>query len=291
MTPESVKLLRRLDERWSDYFGLYAVDGENRAVSQVLVLHVNTSTRAGKEKVAGIAGVGTLPAYSRKGLSTALMKAAHERIRHEGMRLSFLTTSSSLVAKDMYNKLGYSTMATFQGGFRKVIPARRRDGLELRRLRAKDAKVLDWVFSEQTSHALGFNCRQPKFLGMKLKTDPSLAKSISVASIGGRTVGYVRATVEGAGVNIEELIAVDDSAREGILAEVERKFKPKWDLCTSLCDYALAEFYTRKGFTVYGPGWGRVMVACVDGSMSSSDIAQLYGVEDKQFIMYPSDAF
>ena len=81
MTPETIRLRQEFDRRWADFLGVYALDADGRAVSQVQILHIDTATKDGREKVPGIAAVGTLPGYSRRGLSTTLMKSAHERIR------------------------------------------------------------------------------------------------------------------------------------------------------------------------------------------------------------------
>jgi predicted acetyltransferase len=291
MTPENIRLRQKFDKRWADFLGLYALDAGGRAVSQVQVLHIDTATKDGREKVAGISAVGTLPGYSRRSLSTALMKSAHERIRNEGIRLSLLTTSSSLVAHGMYSKLGYTTIATFQRGFRKVHYLPRRCGLKLMPFTQKDSKALDRAFAKQTSDALGFTYRQRCFLSIKIRCEPELAKSIKVAVNDEGIVGYARTRFEGSNVTVEELVAIDESTREDILVAVERKFKPEWLLCAGLCDSKLSEFYKRHGFTIYGPGWGKVMATCVDGSMDGRDVAELYAANDKRFIMYSLEDF
>ena len=74
MTPETIRLRQKFDKRWADFLELYALDADGRAVSQVLILHIDTATKDGREKVAGMAAVGELPGYSRRGFSTALMK-------------------------------------------------------------------------------------------------------------------------------------------------------------------------------------------------------------------------
>lgn len=293
MSPEVVELIRRFDKRTSDYYGVYALDDNARPVSQVLVLHIETKTRDGIEKVAGIAGVGTLPGHARHGLSTALMKRAHELSKDRGMRTSILLTSASLVAYDMYAKLGYSTIATFDRGIKRLTPIKPRKvhTLKLRTFKLSDAEPLDGAFASQTKDSLGFVCRQPKFLAMKAKTHQISAEKIKVASMGRRIVGYVRVESTADYAEIQELIAIDDSTRLDVLDAVERQPKAKWLVCTGLCDRKLSSFYASRGFSIYEPGWGRVMATSADGSLSSEEIAKLYGVDEGRFVINASDTF
>ncbi len=106
MTPDNLKLLRRLDKRIPDYYGICLLDDQSRPISQVLLLHIDTKTQNGLERAAGIVGVATMPGHSRQGLSTALMKKAHELAREHGMRIAILITSASGVAHELYTKLG-----------------------------------------------------------------------------------------------------------------------------------------------------------------------------------------
>lgn len=109
--------------------------------------------------------------------------------------------------------------------------------------------------------------------------------------MGRRIVGYARVDSDRDRVEVEELVAIDDSARHAILDAIERKSKAKWMVCSALCDRRLSSLYESRGFRIYEPGWGRVMGACVDGSLSNEEMAKLYGVGDGRFIIYASDTF
>jgi predicted acetyltransferase len=291
MTPQTVRYLRKYDRRYSTYYGLYALNDEGRAVSQVLVLHIQTRTKNGRELVAGIQGVGTLPGYSRQGYSIALMKRAHELLDEAGIHVSFLLTSASLVAHEMYEKLGYSTMATFNRGLRAVERTHRKRLLTLKRYEPKYAAALDRLFARQTEEALGFVYRQPKYLTIGTKVYPSLAERIKVAVAAGRVVGYVCSNSEGSCTNIDELVAVDDEVRKSIFDKLERKFKPRYLSLGSHIDSRLTRFYEQEGFSIQGPGWGRVMAVGIDRSLSIRDIADLYGVNEGRFVLYSVDGF
>jgi predicted acetyltransferase len=294
MTAQTARYLRQHDKRYAPYYGLYALSDEGRVVSQVLVLHIETRTKNGKELVGGIQGVGTLPRYSRQGYSTALMKRAHELLGEAGIRTSFLITSASLVAHELYEKLGYSTISTFHRGLRATESTKQKRSLSLKRYEPRCAAALDRLFAHQTEGALGFTYRQPKYLTIATKAYPSLAEKISVAVASDQVVGYVCAGSEGGRVNvvnIEELVAVDDGMRKSILMELERKFKPKYVSLGSLIDSKLTRFYEQEGFEIQGPGWGQVMAAGVEQTLSGPDIADLYGVNEGRFVLYSVDNF
>jgi predicted acetyltransferase len=291
MTPQTARYLRKYDRRYSKYFGLYALNDEGRAVSQVLVLHIQTRTKNGKELVGGIQGVGTLPRYSRQGYSIALMTRAHELLAEAGIRISFLLTSASLVAHEMYQKLGYSTIASFQRGIRAVERTHSKRLLTLKRYEPKHAAAVDRLFTRQTEGSLGFVYRQPKYLTIMRKAYPNLAERTSVAIAKGRVVGYVCANSESGCTNIDELVALDDDVKRLILMELERKFKPKYLFVSNLIDSELTRFYEQDGFTIQGPGWGRVMAMGIDRSISTREITDLYGVNERCFTLYSVDNF
>ena len=292
ITPDRVRQIRKLDRRCSDYYGVYALDDDGRAVSQVVVLHIDTQTTEGLESVAGIAAVGTLPGHLRRGMSTALMEKAHELSQERGIRISFLLTFSSLVAHEMYLKLGYKTFATFDRGYKHLRRrTRKRHGIQLRGFKIKDAPKLDRLFSLQTEGRLGFIHRQNGFIAMKVRTHQVMPERIKVAGWHGKTVGYLRVESEADFVSTEELVGLDDETRHGILEEVENLPKARWAICYGLCDARISQVYQSRGYNVHKPGFGRVMATCLDSSLSGDEISELYGVDDDRFVIYPFDTF
>ena len=291
MTPQTVRFLRKSDRRYANCYGLYALNDADQIVSQVLLLHIETRTKKGRELVGGIQGVGTFPAYSRQGYSTALMKRAHELFAEAGIHISFLLTSASLVAHEMYEKLGYSTMTAFSRGIKRTTRPRGNPSLRFRKYEPKYATVLDNLFARQTKGALGFVYRQSRYLNVAARVYPDLTEKINVAFAEDRVLGYVCARSEGGAVVVEELVAVEDAARKLILRELERKLKPKYLLFSNLIDSQLAHFYAQEGFSIQAPSWARVMATSIDGSLNGREIADLYDVNNGRFVLYSIDNF
>lgn len=286
MSPSNIKILRRLDKRIPDYYGICALDGQGRPISQVLLLHVDTKTQNGLERVAVIVGVATVPGHSRRGLSTVLMKKAHELALERGMRIAVLCTSASWVAYGMYAKLGYSTIGTFDRGIKQQpIKPRSSRRVKLRKFKLSDAPALDELFRSQTKGALGFVYRQPNFFGVKVQSHQISADGIKVATAGGRIVGYARVDKKSNLANVRELVAEDDPTRQAILEAAGAQFSTKWLTVSTLCDRKMADFYKRLGFRIYNPGWTRVMAASLDGSLNNDDVARLYGVKEGRFVI------
>lgn len=291
-TPEKIKLIRQLDKRSSDYYSIYALDDHGKPVSQVVVLHIDTQTQEGREKIAGIQAVATLPGHLRRGVSTALMRRAHELAREQGIRIAFLTTSSSLVAHGMYVKLGYSTLATFDRGYKRITGnSGKQRRLSLKKFDTRVASKLDELFSSQTRDRLGFIHRQNGFMAMLVKTNQATAEKLKIVYSGGKVVGYTRLQSEADVVTTNELVGTDDVTRSSILDQVERQPHALWAHCHSLCDARLSQLYRNKGYRLHEPCFGRVMVASVDRSLTAAEIAKLYGKDENRFVIYSLDSF
>jgi hypothetical protein len=204
-----------------------------------------------------------------------------------------LTTSASLVAFDMYTELGYSTLATFDRGIKRLTNKvqGKTPALKLRAFKQTDAKPLDAAFASHTANALGFVFRQPEYLAMRVKTLQTSAERIKVATVGNRIVGYSLLQHGGVYTEIQELIAIDHSSRLKILEAVGRQPKARWLICTGLCDRNLSNLYTTHGFHMYKSGWGRIMATCIDGTLKREEIAQLYGIDDGRFVISALDSF
>ena len=291
-TPEKIKLIRRLDKRSSDYYSIYALDDHGKPVSQVVVLYIDTQTQEGREKIAGIQAVATLPGHLRRGLSTALMRRAHELARERGIRIAFSTTSSSIVAHGLYVKLGYSTLATFDRGYKRITSkSGKQRHVSLRKFDARVASRLDELFSSQTRDRLGFIHRQDGFMAMLVKTNQATPEKLRIAYSGGEVVGYARVQGEADVVTTNELVGTDDAARSSIVDQIERQPHALWAYCSSLCDARLSQLYRNRGYRLHEPCFGRVMVASVDGSLTGDEIAKLYGKDENRFVIYSLDSF
>lgn len=87
--------------------GFCAVE-RNKLLGFVGVMRLPTRNKYGEtENVGGIWAVATRPALGRKGIGRRLLDTAEDYLREQGMRLSILTTSRSIVAYRWYSEIGY----------------------------------------------------------------------------------------------------------------------------------------------------------------------------------------
>ena len=87
------------------------IDG--KLVGFVGIMIIPTRTRHGEiENVGGIYAVAVRPSYMRQGIGRKLLDASENYMRQQGMKLSFLTTSRSIVAFQWYCDIGYEVVET-----------------------------------------------------------------------------------------------------------------------------------------------------------------------------------
>jgi GNAT superfamily N-acetyltransferase len=125
---------------WLERFGKYEPalgDGpvgmcallDGKLVGFVGVMQVPTRTKTGEiEMVGGIYGVATRPSISRKGIGRRLLEESEQWLRRQGIRLSFLTTSTAIVAYNWYAGIGYVRVATVDNYKHYYKVFRRRSG-------------------------------------------------------------------------------------------------------------------------------------------------------------------
>jgi len=116
LTPEKVALIRRLDPRPFPFLAVYAVE-EGVVAGQVGVYRLPMVSTQGREEVGGICAVCTHPAFSKRGVATALLEEAHSRMRRAGLRFSTLGTARHRVAHALYLRQGYEEVVAFTSAF------------------------------------------------------------------------------------------------------------------------------------------------------------------------------
>jgi len=80
-----------------------AIWHRGRPAATVAISHTPVRTPRGVMRVAGIGGVATHPDHRQRGLSSALLADAHDKMRADGAHVGFLSTG----IPDFYRKLGW----------------------------------------------------------------------------------------------------------------------------------------------------------------------------------------
>ena len=110
-TPKVLEELRANDNRYTPEFGVFALTERGNVAAGHLLMKIPTETTVGRLDVGGVNAVGTNPSFARRGAMTAVMNASHKYFREHGLEHSVLTTSRTLGAMMLYERLGYVELA------------------------------------------------------------------------------------------------------------------------------------------------------------------------------------
>jgi predicted acetyltransferase len=149
--------------------GFCAVENEH-VIGHVGVMDLATRSLDGRlEYVGGIYGVATLPSHARKGISTALMNRVHDHFRERNYPFSFLCTSHTLVAYNMYQKLGYIDLLERPNAY-KVLNQRKTKAAAKQGSGKIDFDKLLKIYDKFVKDRAGFVVRDKAYMEMLKKT-------------------------------------------------------------------------------------------------------------------------
>lgn len=290
LSPEQVAIIRRADNtRVPDYFALYAVEKE-KVLSQVGVVTVDTKTSFGSEKVGFIWGVCTRPKSARKGYAKKLINEAQRRLAEDDIRHSFLGTGKSLVAYDLYDKLGYMDFMTLDRGLR-ICNKTEEEGLDVTYSSSVRNEIIVELFAKYSKDLLGFVERPNNFLDVRKAWSWMPYNLIGAFKEGSKPIGYIVASTEGKIVRIRELCCpkIEDIGK--CITAFENKFKPDYLLLDGITGSILRGVFSKSGFKIFTDSWGILMVKDLSDKHSIKQIRNIYGVEEEKFSMTPIDEY
>jgi GNAT superfamily N-acetyltransferase len=228
--------------------GFCAIE-DGHIVGHVGVMDIATRTLDGTvETVGGIYGVATIPSRTRKGVSTVLMKRAHEHFREKGYHFSFLGTSRALVAHSFYEKLGYADLFECPSAY-KIMKTRAAKAATREKTEKIDFdKVLEIYASRVRDHT-GWVVRDKAYFNMLKKWEGFTRKECIV-----NDEGYVLLKeIKGIWVNgiwIRELVAQRSRTMSKLLELAERRAKEIiYD--RAIFDKTLLEVYRSRGYMIH----------------------------------------
>ena len=242
--PRVFESLVKIDPRLKDGpVGFCAIEN-GRVVGFVGVLNLATKTLGGEiEHVGGIYGVATLPGYTRRGISTALMHRAHEYFKEEGYRFSFLNTSPTLIAYAFYKKLGYVDALEYPSVY-KVMKAEK---VKLRK--TGKAVKLDFdkilrIYNKFSKDKTGFVVRDKNHLRALKKAEGLNARNFLISRN-----GYVVFKKDRNGVGIREIAALTTEETSKLIGLIENKTKATvYD--RTVLDRNILQVYKSRGYIV-----------------------------------------
>jgi len=241
----------RKDERLHGPVGFCALEG-GKLAGFVGVMDIPTRTVDGQEVVGGIWGVATNPQFAHQGVSKTLIGRAHEYFKAMGYPFSFLHTSHTLIAYELYRKLGYSEVENYNQ-FSSCYKLTR-DCSPMKSMGELDQVRIGKIYDKKMDGATGFVIRQRDLLEMltsRKKID--VKKSIQADN------GYALISEKGGVVMVREIIAQDKKGVEELLAEVE-KVAGKAIIDELVTDQMVRRVYESHGYFVQDVGYNVLMV-------------------------------
>ena len=252
---EHVKKMVAADSRLPDWGGeLYACEN-GKVLGTVGLLYPKLKTSEGVIKVGGIRNVCTRPSTSRKGTARKLMEEAHRRMVEEGVRYSLLMTSRSLIAYDLYLKLGYKDVHIYPTAFKKV---EKKDAkVEFRE--EVDPMYVKELYRQSVSDLEGLTVREDDYWQMAEARGWPSNDNVEFAYLGDEKVGYAMYHKRRKQVDCGEIAAKDENSLRDILesleATVDREF-----IVIYYVNPDHHKLLDQMGYTINNDNWGRVMM-------------------------------
>lgn len=290
LSPTRLKREIKYDDRWFEDSLLCAVV-KGKAVSQVIGLRIPTRTVDGEELVVGVAGVATLPSYARRGICTKLMQELHDRFHEEGIRMSILNTSESLVAYPMYAKLGYRDATYYPHVWKPLVRRKRPKKSILRKYKMKDGPKIDEAFKRFTRGLYGFVIRQKGFFNARMKLWKDLKGRLFTVETDRGICGYVIKREQDGDVFIDELVVPSVRNTDRVLRELESQVKGDYIDARPLAGRKQVDYFRGRGYKLIEKSWGVCMIAPLSGNLSHKEISRLYKTKEGKLCSLVSDTF
>jgi predicted acetyltransferase len=285
--PEEVKTIREVDKRVPEYFALYVVEKEE-ILSQVGVVTLDTQCDHGIEKVGFIWGVCTKSNAARKGAAGKLIEEAHARLADEDIGYSFLGTGKSLVAYNLYRKLGYEDFISMDRAL-KFSKNKKQNDVAFSITKSNDT-IVD-LFKDYSRDLLGFIRRPKNFLEVRKAWSWMPYDTVGVFCVDEKPIGYLVASKEGKVLKIRELLCPRIEDVQRCISALESEFKIHSIIYDSVIGTYGIEAIMKSGFKVLDGSWGVLMVKDLHDSHTINEVQNSFGVGQGRFHMTSIDEY
>jgi len=219
----------------------------------------------------GVYGVATFASHARKHVSTALMEHTHAYFREKGYSFSFLFTQRSLVAHEMYTKLGYADFLDRPSAHRMLDPKKTKAKTKPKAGKL-DLERLMRIYERNMKDKAGFAVRSNASWASLRKSEEFTTKDCFVDE-----EGYVlfkeNPSIWVKGIWVKELVAPNKKEMNRLLALVEARAS---DMVFDrmVLNEKLTEVYRARGYALQNISHGVLMVKPLTKNAS---IKQTYG--------------
>jgi GNAT superfamily N-acetyltransferase len=258
----------KIDPRLKDGPISFCAVEDGRIIGHVGVLDLATRTLEGKvEYVGGLYGVATLPGYTRRGVSTALMNNAHQYFEEKDYRFSFLATSPALIAHEFYKKLGYVDLIEYPSAYKAVKDKKARYSKKEKVAKLDLDRILE-IYNEFSKDKTGFVIRDIPYLKMLKKVEGITSRQCMILDR-----GYVVFREDKSGIGVRELVALDTAEMHMLINLMEERTRGVvYD--RAVLNSALRDVYRSRGYMIQDRGYGLMMFKPLT---TDASFEQIYG--------------
>ena len=250
---DHIKKMIRADRRMPKWGGeLYAKEND-KVLGCVGILYPRAKISGDVRKVGGIRNVCSRPSESRRGIIKRLMKRAHEIMREE-VEASFLMTSKSGVAYNLYQKLGYETIQVPPRAYKKV--GARQSDVEFRD--KVDPEYVRSLYMNSVKDLSGLVVREEDYRDMAKARGWPDNDEVKIAYKDGERIGYAMYESSRNSLSVKEFAA--EKGNLGVLLRGLESHSDKDYIVISYVNPSYKEFLQEEGYSWHDDLWYRVMV-------------------------------
>ncbi|MFW5945281.1 MAG: GNAT family N-acetyltransferase [Candidatus Natronoplasma sp.] len=248
-----LKKMIEADRRMPEWSGELYAEEDDKVLGCVGILYPKVKVSGKVRKVGGIRNVCSRPSGSRRGIIKQLMNRAHEILR-ENVDLSFLMTSKSGVAYNLYQKLGYETVHVPPRAYKRI--EERHPEIEFKD--EVDPEYVRWLYMNSVKDFSGLVVREEDYWDMAEARGWPDNDNLKIAYREGQKIGYAMYESSRNSLSVKEFAAEKDNLK-ALLRGLEG-ISNKDYIVLSYVNPSHKELLQESGYSWHEDLWYRVMV-------------------------------
>lgn len=289
LTPDLVKNIVDVDKRIPEYYAIYGVE-KGEVLGQLGILIDDTKTTNGIERIGYLWTLCTKPTAFKRGVATKLIEEAHNRLLEADVRYSFLGTQKSLIAYNLFKKLGYSDLISSNMGFKTCIENRHNKSDIIFTTDYEEEMIIK-IFSKYSQNLLGFVHRPNNFISIRKAWGWMPLDLIGVFRKNDKLIGYVLGGKDGEIIKIRELCCLMDEDICGCIKALETELKPKHILFNFISRESIINNLIQDGFRFFNPTLSVYMIKDLKENQKIDQIQSIYRIGTDKFQMTSIDYY
>jgi predicted acetyltransferase len=285
--------VRRSGYPASDYFAVYAVEG-NQVLSAVRTIRLPYTMASGRQEIiSGIVGVVTRREASRRGLARKLLQEVHQREADVGSKLAVLQTGYGNVAYNLYLSMGYVDVFSVKLAMKRLGPGgskRRSPGFEVRPVKLTDTETIERLHFDATKGRVGFSPRPKGYLRAMFRLGLVEPNSYRLILSERKPVGYFHLRRGRGWFDLDEVVTSNEIDLKSTLSLLEAEAGQGWIiLYSTFVNDSLVEL-KRRGYLFNEHTYSGFLARPL-GDKGSSNVRKEMGVDSGSFTCQFLDYF